>query len=98
MTGDLEDVWRRESRHVLVALLRRHGDYADCEDAAQEALAAAAERWPRDGTPDYPRGWLIRVASRRLVDQVRSDRARATREEAVRHGAAGGRLHRGRRR
>jgi RNA polymerase sigma factor (sigma-70 family) len=83
MTADLENVWRRESRHVLAALLRRHGDYADCEDAAQEALAAAAEQWPRDGTPDYPRGWLIRVASRRLVDQVRADRARATREESV---------------
>ena len=84
MTVDqLEDVWRRESPHVLGALLRRHGDYADCEDAAQEALAAAAEQWPTEGMPDNPRGWLVRVASRRLVDRVRSDRARAAREETV---------------
>ncbi len=76
-------MWRRESPHVLAALLRRHGDYADCEDAAQEALAAAAQQWPRDGMPDNPRGWLVRVASRRLVDQLRSDRARATREATV---------------
>ena len=82
-TAELEDVWRRESPHVLAALLRRHGDYADCEDAAQEALAAAAEQWPREGMPDSPRGWLVRVASRRLVDRVRSDHARAAREETV---------------
>ena len=88
MTGEaldalVEDVWRRESAHVLAALGRRHGDLGDCEDAAQEALAAAAVQWPRDGVPDHPRGWLVRVASRRLVDQVRADRARAVREVAV---------------
>ncbi len=80
---ELEDVWRRESPHVLAALLRRHGDYADCEDAAQEALTAASEQWPTEGMPDNPRGWLVRVASRRLVDRVRSDRARTAREETV---------------
>ncbi|MEP6648614.1 MAG: DUF6596 domain-containing protein [Lapillicoccus sp.] len=82
-TAELEEVWRRESPHLLAALLRRHGDYADCEDAAQEALVASAEQWPREGLPDNPRGWLVRVASRRLVDRARADRARAAREEAV---------------
>lgn len=81
--GVVEAVWRRESAHVLAALLRRHGDLGDCEDAAQEALAAAAVQWEADGVPDNPRGWLVRVASRRLVDQVRADRARAAREVAV---------------
>ena len=79
---DVEDVWRRESSHVLVALLRRHGDLGDCEDAAQEAAAAAAVQWPRDGMPDDPRAWLVRVASRRLIDRVRADRARTGRELA----------------
>ncbi|HET6652027.1 MAG TPA: sigma-70 family RNA polymerase sigma factor [Nocardioides sp.] len=73
----VDDVWRREAPHVLGALLRRHGDYGDCEDAAQEALVAALQQWPLDGTPDNPRGWLVRVASRRLVDR---QRARTTRE------------------
>ncbi|MBF6059958.1 siderophore-interacting protein [Nocardia terpenica] len=82
-TGVVEDVWRRESPHVLAALLRRHGDLGDCEDAAQEAAEAAAVRWYRDGVPDNPRGWLITVASRRLIDRVRADRARAGREVAV---------------
>ncbi|UNX56408.1 siderophore-interacting protein [Georgenia sp. TF02-10] len=81
--NDVEDVWRHESPHVLAALLRRHGDLADCEDAAQEAAEAAARQWPRDGVPDNPRGWLVRVASRRLIDRVRADLARAAREEAV---------------
>jgi RNA polymerase sigma factor (sigma-70 family) len=80
---ELEDVWRRESRHVLGALLRRHGDFEDCEDAAQDALEAAARQWARDGVPEHPRGWLIRVASRRLIDRERSDGARESREEAV---------------
>ena len=59
-TAVVEDVWRRESPYVLAALLRRHGDLGDCEDAAQEALAAAAVQWAADGVPDHPRGWLIR--------------------------------------
>lgn len=79
----VEDVWRRESPHVLAALLRRYGDLGDCEDAAQEAAEAAARQWDSDGMPDNPRGWLIRVASRRLIDRFRADSARAGREEAV---------------
>lgn len=78
----LEDVWRRESPHVLSALLRRHADLADCEDAAQDALMAAVEQWPHEGVPDNPRGWLVRVAWRRLVDRERSRAARVRREEA----------------
>ncbi|MBF6320449.1 sigma-70 family RNA polymerase sigma factor [Nocardia cyriacigeorgica] len=76
-------VWRREAPHVLTALLRRHGDLGDCEDAAQEAAEAAAVQWTRDGLPDNPRGWLVRVASRRLIDRQRADRTRADREVAV---------------
>jgi len=79
----VEDVWRRESPHVLAALLRRYGDLGDCEDAAQEAAEAAARQWDSGGVPDNPRGWLIRVASRRLIDRFRADSARAGREEAV---------------
>lgn len=79
----LEDVWRREASGVVWALTRRYGAFADCEDAVQLALIAAAEQWPRDGVPDDPRAWLLRVASRRLVDQWRSADARRRREEQV---------------
>lgn len=77
----LEDVWRREAPRVLGALVRRYGHVEDCEDAASEALLAATTQWPRDGVPQDPRAWLIRVASRRLVDRRRADTARAGREE-----------------
>lgn len=76
----LQDVWRRESPHVLAALVRRYGDFDGCEDAVQEALLAAATNWPRDGIPDNPRAWLIRAGSRRLIDAWRSDRSRVERE------------------
>jgi predicted RNA polymerase sigma factor len=74
----VEEVWRRESPHVLAALLRRHGDLGILAVAE-----AATVQWSRDGVPADPRGWLITVASRRLIDRVRADRARAGREEAV---------------
>lgn len=78
-----EDVWRTQWPHVLGALLRRSSaGLADCEDAVQEAMLAAAEQWPRDGVPDRPRAWLVRVAARRLVDGQRSDGARRRREAA----------------
>lgn len=81
--GGIEDVWRRESPHVLGALVRRYGDFGRCEDALQESLIAAALHWPRTGVPAEPRAWLIRAASRRLIDARRSDLARAAREVAV---------------
>ena len=63
--------------------MRRHGQFEDCEDAVQEAVLAAAQQWPAEGVPGSPRGWLVTVASRRLIDQVRSDHARREREAAV---------------
>ncbi|HEU4564895.1 MAG TPA: sigma-70 family RNA polymerase sigma factor, partial [Gemmatimonadaceae bacterium] len=68
---------------VLGAVARRHGDFAAAEDAVQEALIAAAARWPAEGIPANPQGWLYHVALRRITDQVRSELARRRREEAV---------------
>ncbi|SDS56762.1 RNA polymerase sigma factor [Actinopolymorpha singaporensis] len=85
-----EDLWRECAPHVLAALVRRYGDFDTAEDAVQEALLAAARQWPTDGMPDNPRSWLIRVASRRLIDHWRADQARADREDLVaRHTPAG---------
>jgi RNA polymerase sigma factor (sigma-70 family) len=75
-----EGAWRSETPYVLAALLRRSGDFEACEDAVQEALLAAASQWPTEGVPDHPRGWLVRVASRRLIDHERSQAARSRRE------------------
>jgi RNA polymerase sigma factor (sigma-70 family) len=68
---------------VLGALVRRYRDFPAAEDAVQEALLAASEQWPRDGLPDAPAAWLKQVASRRVVDRVRSEAARRNREAAV---------------
>ena len=68
---------------VLGVMVRRFRDFAACEDAVQEALIAAAAQWMRDGIPDNPRGWLIQVAHRRMMDHRRRDAARKTREAIV---------------
>jgi len=78
-----ERLLRELSPQVLGILVRRYRDFAGCEDAVQEALIAAATQWPRDGVPDNARGWLIRVATRRLTDQIRADTARRLREQLV---------------
>jgi predicted RNA polymerase sigma factor len=84
-TGDrsVEDLLRELAPQVLGALVRRYGQFHLCEDASQEALLAAAMQWPADGIPENPRGWLITVGSRRLLDQVRSEQSRRNREELI---------------
>lgn len=83
-----EDVWREHTADVLAALVRRSGDFGACEDAVQEALLAAAQQWPVDGTPDDPKAWLVRVASLRLIDGHRSTTSRERREEVESSSAA----------
>nr|WP_216911401.1 DUF6596 domain-containing protein [Nocardia noduli] len=85
---DLGILLRELAPRVLGALLRRYDAFDTCEDAVQEALVAAVKQWPVDGTPEDPRAWLVTVASRRVVDHVRSEQARRRREEvaAVRDG------------
>jgi RNA polymerase sigma factor (sigma-70 family) len=82
---DIEDLLRDLAPQVLGALVRRYGagQFHLCEEAAQEALLAAATQWPAEGTPDNPRAWLTTVAQRKLVDQVRSDQARRLREDRI---------------
>ena len=74
---------RELAPQVLGAVARRHGDFAAAEDAVQEALIAAATQWPGTGIPRNPRGWLFRVADRRMTDYMRSEAARHRREDVV---------------
>jgi RNA polymerase sigma factor (sigma-70 family) len=80
---EVEGLLRRLAPQVLGAVVRRYGHFDLAEDATQEALAAAAVQWQRDGRPGNPKGWLITVASRRLTDLVRSEQARHRREGTV---------------
>jgi RNA polymerase sigma-70 factor, ECF subfamily len=74
----LEEVFRDEWGRVLAGLIGFLGDFDLAEEAAQEAFALAAERWPLDGTPDNPRAWLMTTARNRAIDRIRRDRTLAT--------------------
>jgi RNA polymerase sigma-70 factor, ECF subfamily len=73
----LERVFRDEWGRVLAALIGFLGDFDLAEEAAQEAFAIAAERWPREGAPDNPRAWLVTTARNRAIDRIRRDRTLA---------------------
>src|SRR6266508_2303632 len=76
-TSALEQVFRDEWGRVLAGLIGFLGDFDLAEEAAQEAFAVAAERWPRDGTPTDPRAWLVTTARNRAIDRIRRDRTLA---------------------
>jgi predicted RNA polymerase sigma factor len=81
--SDVEAQLRAAAPRVLAAVVRRFGDFADAEDAVQEAMIDATRQWPAEGTPENPAGWLIAVASRRMTDRIRADSARRAREERL---------------
>lgn len=77
---EIEHLLRTLAPQVLGAVTRRYQDFTAAEDSTQEAMIVAADRWPVDGVPDNPRGWLIQVACRRMTDYFRSESARKARE------------------
>jgi RNA polymerase sigma-70 factor (ECF subfamily) len=68
---------------VLAALIGFLGDFELAEEAAQEAFAIAAERWPRDGTPDNPAAWLVTTARNRAINRIRRDRTLAAKTRLI---------------
>jgi len=73
----IDQVFRDEWGRVLATLVGDFGDFDLAEEATQDAFAIAAERWPRDGTPDNPGAWLTTTARRRALDRIRRDRTLA---------------------
>ncbi|HEX2483811.1 MAG TPA: RNA polymerase sigma factor [Myxococcota bacterium] len=76
----LERLTRAEYGRVLAIVIRLVGDFAVAEEAVSEALAVAAERWPREGEPANPRAWLVATARHKALDALR----RAGRLERIR--------------
>jgi RNA polymerase sigma-70 factor (ECF subfamily) len=74
VTAALEQAFREHRGQVLAYLIGHLGDFDLAEEAAQEAFAIAAERWPREGTPANPRAWLTKTARNRAIDRIRRDR------------------------
>ncbi len=77
MVAILEQVFRDQWGRVLAALIGFLGDLELAEEAAQEAFAIAAERWPRDGIPSNPGAWLVTTGRNRAIDRIRRDRSLA---------------------
>ncbi|HEX5193941.1 MAG TPA: sigma-70 family RNA polymerase sigma factor [Solirubrobacteraceae bacterium] len=79
----LEQVFRDEWGRVVASLVGFLGDIELAEDAAQEAFVTAAERWPREGAPANPTGWLITTARNRAIDRIRRERTLAVKTEQL---------------
>ena len=67
----------------MASLARRFGDLDIAEDAASEALITALERWPTDGIPPNPGGWLTTTAGNRAIDKIRREKLRHAKHEAA---------------
>jgi RNA polymerase sigma-70 factor, ECF subfamily len=79
----LEQVFRDDWGRVLASLVGLLGDIELAEDAAQEAFTTAAARWPRDGAPPNPTGWLITTARNRAIDRMRRERTLMAKTEQL---------------
>jgi RNA polymerase sigma-70 factor, ECF subfamily len=79
----IERTFREEYGRVVASLTRRFGDLDVAEDAAAEALLVALERWPVDGTPPNPGGWLTTTAGNKALDRLRRERKRDAKHQAA---------------
>src|SRR5688572_25452302 len=70
----LAEVFREEWGRVLASLIGLLGDFDLAEEAAQEAFAIAAARWPAEGAPANPRAWLVTTGRNRAIDRIRRER------------------------
>jgi RNA polymerase sigma-70 factor (ECF subfamily) len=79
----IEAIYREEFGRVVASLARRFGDLDFAEDAAGEALLVALERWPTDGIPPNPGGWLTTTAGNRAIDRLRRENQRDAKHRAA---------------
>jgi RNA polymerase sigma-70 factor (ECF subfamily) len=79
----VERIFREEYGRLIASLVRRFGDIDIAEDAAGEALVAALEKWPVDGVPPNPGGWLTTTAGNRAIDRLRRERLRDGKHQAA---------------
>jgi RNA polymerase sigma-70 factor (ECF subfamily) len=79
----IERIFREEWGRAVAALARATGDLALAEDALQDAFETALERWPADGPPPNPGGWIVTTARNRAIDRIRRDRTLAHKTELL---------------
>src|SRR5215467_8474368 len=78
-TSEIERVFGEEYGRAVAVLARVFGDIDIAEDAVQDAFATALQRWPSDGLPPSPAGWIITTARNRAIDRLRREASRAGR-------------------
>jgi RNA polymerase sigma-70 factor, ECF subfamily len=78
-TRETERVFREESGRAVASLIRFFGDIDIAEEAVQDAFVVALERWPTEGLPPSPAGWIITTARNRAIDRVRREATRDNR-------------------
>src|SRR5262249_18020442 len=83
LVASLDEVFRDQWGRVLATLIGLLGDFDLAEEAAQEAFAVAAERWPRDGVPGNPSAWLISTGRNRAIDRMRRNRTLAAKTQLL---------------
>ena len=76
MVHEIEDVFRAESGKAIASLVRHFGDIDVAEEAVQEAFLIALERWPQQGIPPSPIGWIITTARNKAIDRLRRESSR----------------------
>ncbi|MEV4239005.1 RNA polymerase sigma factor [Nocardia sp. NPDC049737] len=72
----IEDVFTEHYGRAVASLIRVFGDITVAEDAVQDAFTAAVQRWPTDGLPPSPPGWIITTARNRVIDRLRREATR----------------------
>ena len=87
--AQIEKTFREEHGRILAALISQFGDFTLAEDALQDALVNALERWEIDGVPRNPGAWLLTVARRRLIDRIRRATTQEHTAETIAHGSSG---------
>lgn len=83
LRAEIDRIYREEYGRVVASLARRFSDLDIAEDAAAEALLTALERWPVDGIPPNPGGWLTTTAGNRAIDRLRRESLRDTKHQAA---------------
>ncbi|CAN5488723.1 sigma factor [soil metagenome] len=71
VANTIDDTFRNHGTRILASLIRSVGDFELAEDAFQDALTEAIEKWPGRGIPENPAGWIMTTARRRSIDRVR---------------------------
>ena len=79
-SAEIEKVFKEESGRAVATLVRRFGDIDIAEEAVQEAFIEAVKRWPTDGLPPSPAGWIITTARNRAIDNLRRESKRDDRQ------------------